>query len=235
MEARTPTPLGVPERHESDTPHRRTFFKLRPLLADAVAPLAAYYGLRSLGIADMPALLAGAGIVAADGLVSLAIERRIRLLPIVVCAMFALTGGLALAIHDARIILLKPSVITTALAIYLLTLSARQSVLYAALERLIARGSAGRAERWRQAWHEQPSLRRSIRVACLFAGVLMLAEAAARVAIVFSFGIAHSLVLVHVPGAILVVTLVLIVRFLVKPAVAGAMAERAREVPPGRR
>ncbi len=165
-------------------------------------------------------------MAAADAVISLAIERRVRRLPIVLCVMFALTGSLAFATRDPRVVLLKPAIVSSALGAYLLAISASRRALYAALEPLIARGSAERAARWKRAWEEQASLRRSMRLACVLAGLLMLAEAAGRVAIVFCFPVGESLFLAHAPAVVLVVALVLIVRFLVKPAVVRAMADR---------
>jgi hypothetical protein len=53
-----------------------------------------------------------------------------------------------------------------------------------------------------------------MRFACMLAGLLMLVETAARAAIVFWFPIAQFFLLARVPGVILAVSLVLIVRFL---------------------
>jgi intracellular septation protein A len=192
-----------------------------------VAPIAAYYGLRTVGVPDLPALLAGGSVAAVDALLSLAIERRVRPLPIFICVTFAVTGGLAFVTHDPRVVLLKPSLFPTAMGIYILGISVNRRSLYAALAPLIARSSEERAARWKQAWEEQLSLRRSMRLACVLVGFLLLAEAAARATIVFSFTIGESLFLAHAPAVVLVVALALIVRFLVRPAVLRAMADRA--------
>ena len=197
---------------------------LRPVLIDAVGPIAAYFGLRALGVADLPALLAGAGVAAADAMVSLAIQRRLRPLPVVVCAIFALTGALAYATHDPRMLLLKPSIVSAGLGAYLLGIAAHGPSLAAALAPVIARGSADRAQRWREAWAQAPPLRRCMRLACAVSGALLVAEAASRAVIVFRFAVAQSLFLAHAPGAIVIVALVLIVRFWVQPAVARVMA-----------
>lgn len=204
---------------------------LRPLLLDAIAPLACYYILRNCGIADLPALLAAGAIAATRALVSLVSTRRLGFVPILVCVMFVLTGGLAFVVHDPRVILLKPSIVSAAFALYVLTLSVRRRALGSLLERLIARRSAERAAQWRQAWDTQPPLRRTVCRVCFVAGWLMLAEAAARTAIVWYFPVGQSLILAHGPALILVAALVLLIRLVLKPAVVAAMAEQSISQP----
>jgi intracellular septation protein A len=128
-----------------------TFHRLRLLLIDVVAPIAAYHALHAAGVADLPALLAGSGVAAADALVSLAIERRVHSLQILACAMFALTGSLAFATHGPRVVSLKPSIASLAFGVYLLGLSASRRALSATWQVLIAHGSKERAARWRLA------------------------------------------------------------------------------------
>ncbi len=197
---------------------------LRALVVDGVAPIALYFGLRALGVADLPALLAGGAVAALDAILSAAVERRARPLPIFVCFMFAFTGGLAWLTHDPRVVLLKASIVASGFGLYLLALSMSRRWLEAALAPLIARGSPERAARWDAAWDADPSLRRTMRIACALAGVALIAEAAARTAIVFGFAIGVSLFLMHAPAIVLVLALGLLIRFFVYPAVARAMA-----------
>lgn len=202
--------------------------RLRPALVDVIAPIVVYFGLRALGVGDLPALLAGGGLAAGDAIVSLAFERRLRGLPIFVCCMFALTGGLALATHDPRVVLLKASIAAVAIGLYFLVLVCWPSALGRVLSTMIARGSPERAARWDEAWRSQPSLRRTLRLACLLNSLAIFAEAAARAAIVLSFKIGLSIFLMHAPAVILVVVLLFIVRFLSAPAVARAMADQGQ-------
>lgn len=197
---------------------------LRPLLIDGVAPIAAYFGLRALGVADLPALLAGGAIAAVDAIVAVVVERRLRPLPIFVCGMFAVTGGLAWLTHDPRVVLLKASIVSTGFGLYLLSLSLSRAWLQGALAPLIARGSPERAARWHAAWAADPQLRRTIRLACALAGVALIAEAVARTAIIYDFTIGQSLFLMHAPALVLVGALLLLLRLVVYPTVARAMS-----------
>jgi hypothetical protein len=92
----------------------------RPLLLDAVAPIATFYGLRALGVADLPALLAGGALPAIDAAFSVAIEGRVRALPIFVCFMFALTATLAIVVRDPRVLLMKQVIILLGLGFWFL-------------------------------------------------------------------------------------------------------------------
>jgi hypothetical protein len=195
------------------------------LLIDVVAPAAAYYGLRAVGVGDLPALLAGGGIAAIDALASLAIERRWRPLPMFVCGMFIVTGALAFATHEPRVVLLKPSIVSVGFGLYLLTLSVRPD-LRDALAALDARGSDEQRMWFLHAWETQPSLRRNFRAACAIAGFLLIAEAAARTAIVFTFPVGESLILAHAPALVLVPALFLVFQLLLRPAIARARAAR---------
>ena len=83
--------------------HREIQGELKTFLVDGVMPMVAYYGLRSVGVGDVPGLLAGGSIAAADPLISIAIAGHVRRLPFYVCGMVALSGGLAFATDDPRV------------------------------------------------------------------------------------------------------------------------------------
>jgi hypothetical protein len=196
---------------------------LGALLIDVIAPIAVYFTLRAMAVPDFYALLAGAGVAAAHAAITLVAERRLRWLPVYVTATFVLTGALAWAVHDPRVLLLKASITAAAIGLYLVLMSMRPAALGETLTPLIARGSDERAGRWRRAWPRRPELRRAMRIAAAVAGLALIAEAAGRAAIVFSFAIAQSLFLAHGPALIAVLVLLGLVRLLVQPAVARAM------------
>jgi hypothetical protein len=197
----------------------------RPFLIDVLAPLALYWGLRAVGAPDLPALLAGGAVAAAHAAFAVAIERRLRPLPIFVVFMFALTGALAYVTNTPKIVLLKPSIVSAGFGLYMIVLAASPRLLGVALTPLIARGDEAREHRWRAAWEQSTSLRREMRLSCGLAGVLLLAEAAARGAIVFDFTIGQSLILSHAPAVVLVVALLVMLRLRVRPAVEAAMKD----------
>ena len=213
-------PETAAQRPEARAAIRRS---ARAILVDVVAPIVCYFGLKALGVADLPALLAGGAIAAIDAVVSAVVERRLRPLPIFVCLMFAVSGGLAWLTHDPRVVLLKASIVSGGFGLYVLALAASRRWIEAALSPLIGRGSPERAARWDAAWAAEPQLRRTLRLACAVAGLALLAEAGARAAIVYDFTIGQSLFLMHLPAALLIAVLVLLIRFVVYPAVARTM------------
>jgi hypothetical protein len=198
---------------------------VRPLLI-ALAPIAAYFILRALGVGDLPALLAGGVFAVLNAIVPAAVERRARPLPFFVAGMFVFTGALAWLTHDPRVVLLKASIVSGGFGLYLIALSLSRRWLERGLAPVIARGSSERAACWDAAWAADAALRRTMRVACALAGVALLAEAVARAAIVYDFTIGQSLFLMHAPAVALVVALGLLIRFMVYPAVVRVMDGR---------
>jgi hypothetical protein len=199
------------------------------LLIDVAAPIAAYFVLRAFGVGDLPALLAGGSVAAASAVLSLTLQRRARPLPIFVCTTFAATGALAILTGDPRIPLLKGSIGATAIALACFFLATRPRLLGRLLTPGVARGSDARAARWSAAWASDADLRRRLRLAAALAGLAILAEAAARAAIVYRFTIGQALFLAHAPAIVLVVVLVGMMLRLVAPAVARAMAAQEGE------
>jgi hypothetical protein len=130
------------------------FQRVRPLLIDAFAPLAIFYGPRALSVPDLPALLAGGAVPAADAVVSLMLERRVRALPVFVCCMFALTASLAVVVRDPRVLLMKEVIIFVGLGVWFLATAPFRPVLYTAAATAVAQGSEARAAQWEKAWSD---------------------------------------------------------------------------------
>jgi hypothetical protein len=200
--------------------------RLRPLVVDAVAPITIYYVLHALGVADLPALLAGAAVPAVDALVSFALERRLRPLPIFVCGMFALTVVLALFIHDPRILLMKATLVMVGAGAWFLVTVPFRPVLYTGGATAVARGSEERAARWAAAWAD-PTFRGRMRWATALFGLVFLGDAALRTTIVYRLPISQSVILAHAPAPITIVATLLIARYLLIPAATQAMRDPA--------
>jgi hypothetical protein len=200
--------------------------RFRPFLVDAAAPIAIFYGLRALGVADLPALLAGGTLPAADAVVSIAIERRVRPLPVFVCCMFAVTATLAIVVRDPRVLLMKQVIIFIGLGVWFLATAPFQPVLYTAAATAVARGSEERAARWEKAW-SHTDFRARMRLATVLFGLVFFFDAVLRTLIVWRLPLSQSVILVHAPGPITLVAALLIGRFLLYPAARQAMAEPA--------
>lgn len=217
--------MTEPAVTEPLTPRAKLRRSLRAVVVDGVAPVAAYFGLRALGVADLPALVAGGAIAALDGLASVVFQRRPRALPLFVTIMFAASATLACLTHDPRVVLLKASIVSGGFGLYLLAVMACPHWLEAALSPLIARGSPERAALWDAAWASDAQLRRTIRLCGAVAGLALIAEATARAAIICHFTIGQSLFLMHAPALLLVAVLVLLARLVIYPAVARVMQD----------
>jgi hypothetical protein len=196
--------------------------RFRPFLIDAVAPIATFYGLRALGVGDLPALLAGGALPAIDAAFIVVIERRVRPLPVFVCCMFALTATLAIVVRDPRVLLMKEVVIFLGLGVWFLGTAPFRPVLYSAAATAVARGSEERAARWEKAW-SHPDFRVRLRLATVLFGLVFLFDAALRTVIVWWIPISQSVILVHAPAVITLVAALLIGRYLLYPAARQAM------------
>ena len=177
-------------------------------------------------MADLPALLCGGAVPAIDAAFSIAIERRVRPLPIFVCCMFALTATLAIVVRDPRVVLMKEVIIFVGLGLWFLGTAPFRPVLYSAAATAVARGSEERAARWEKAW-SHADFRARLRLATVLFGLVFLFDAALRTLIVWEFPLSQSVILVHAPGPITLVAALLIGRFLLYPAARQAMAEPA--------
>ncbi|HEY2710625.1 MAG TPA: VC0807 family protein [Caulobacteraceae bacterium] len=204
----------------------QAFNRFRPFLVDALLPIAIFYGLKAINVADLPALLAGGASPAIDALISIAIERRVRLLPVFVCGMFALTAALAFFVHDPRVMLMKEVIIFVGLGIWFLATVPFQPVIYTVAATAAARGSEERAARWNKAWNH-PDFRARMRLATALFGIVFLFDAALRTVIVYRLPLSQSVILAHAPAPITLVVTLLIGRFLLVPAAQRAMSEPA--------
>lgn len=200
--------------------------QFRPLLIDAVAPIAIFYGLRALGVADLPALLAGGALPAIDAAFSVVIERRLRPLPIFVCCMFALTATLAIVVRDPPVMLMKEVIIFLGLGVWFVGTAPFRPVLYTAAATAVARGSEERAARWEKAW-SQADFRARLRLATALFGLVFLFDGMLRTLIVWRMPLSQSVILVHAAAPITLVAALLIGRFVLYPATRQAMREPA--------
>lgn len=164
------------------------------LLLDVAAPVIAYQLLVRHGVASTPALMYAA-VFPLVGIAVAAVSKR-RLDPVALLAFVAIAVGLAaaLVLHDGRILLVKDSIVTGALGlVFLLSLPARRPMVFVLQRRLLSRG--GGTERFDRTWTDPRVRARSRRLTTLW-GVVLIAEAAVRVALSFAVS----------PGTLLVIS-----------------------------
>ena len=155
---------------------------VRGLGWDVGLPLVGYYALHLLGVADWPALLVATAL-AAVRIVWVAVrERSLNLFATIMLVLFGFGVVLALLTGDVRILLLKNSFVTAALALVFLgtvvwgtplTLAASQSF------------QPARREELRHEYDTDPLVRHGHRVSSTTWGAGLLAEALVRVPLVY--------------------------------------------------
>ena len=203
---------------------------------DIAGPLVAYSLLRLAGISSVGALVLS-GIFPAIGLaLGMARDRRLDVVGALVLLGIAVGSGLGLASGNARLVLLEASVPTVVFgAVCLGSLRTRRPLMYRfALEFVGPETPKGRdfADRWRYL-----EFRHAFRVTTMVWGVALLAEAAARIAIVESASTGAALSISKVmryalAGVLIAWNIAYARRARLRGEAKGASARARHEVPP---
>ena len=155
---------------------------IRGLALDVGLPLAAFYGLRALGVDERPALLAASGVAAARIAWDAARRRRLNPFATVMLVVFGLGLVLSLVSGDARFLLLKDSITTGAVGlVFLVTSRWGRPLTLTAMQSF----APHRAAALEQAYRADPDVRRGVRLCSVVWGAGLLAEAVARVPVVY--------------------------------------------------
>ena len=157
----------------------------RVLARDVLLPYVAYLGLRAAGVSNLRALVGGAVVALLLVVVDAIRRRRLNALSLVVMLTLVLSVVVALISGNARVTLARDCVITGGLGLlFLASLLRHHPVLYHLLAPLAAarssEGEAGFAARY----EHSPDLRAALRVTTAVWGVVLLADAALRLAAV---------------------------------------------------
>jgi hypothetical protein len=169
----------------------------RGLLIDVGLPVIAYYALHLLGASDWVALLAASGVAALRLLYGVVVRRELNQFAIVMLLIYGIGLVLAITTGDPRILLLKSSFVTGAVALVFigtaafgrkpLTLSAQQSFMPA------------KAAEFEEEYNTLPEARRGYKLVSYVWGFGLLAEAIIRIPIVYllpidvGYGISEAL------------------------------------------
>ncbi|OZM80423.1 VC0807 family protein [Pseudonocardia sp. MH-G8] len=166
----------------SDALEFRPAVMIRGLALDVGLPLATYYGLHLLGVADWPALLAASGAAALRIGWDAARRRRLNLFATVMLVVFGLGLVLSLVSGDARFLLLKDSITTGSVAlVFLLTSVWGTPLTLAAMQSFAPHRAAALTQQYR----DDPQVRRGVRLTSAVWGFGLLAEALVRVPLVY--------------------------------------------------
>jgi hypothetical protein len=200
----------------------RLFF---PMLFDLLAPVFVYYLLHVLGVGDFVALLVGGLVSGANAAVDGLRSRQSKNITMLVFLMFVLSIFMVFLTHDARIILLKPSIFVGAAGLYLLSTTFSTPFLVDSMEPFATEGDPEKITLWRRSWKESAAFRHRLQIATALSGLMLLLEAISRAVIVFTLPVEVSVIASNIPGVGLIVFFALIGRFYLKGAAEQAMGE----------
>jgi hypothetical protein len=155
------------------------------LLADVVAPIAAYYLLRAFGAGELLALTAGGALSGLRVLAEALRRRRFDVVAGVVLTLFALELVVLAVSGSVRMVLAADSIPTGVLGIlFLASLAMGRPLAYRLLLGLLTGGRPEAEEFWQRAWTDGPTFRHALRMLTLGWGCLLLTEAALRIVLV---------------------------------------------------
>jgi hypothetical protein len=155
---------------------------LRGLLLDVGLPVVVYYALHLLGADDWVALLAATGAAAVRIVWAAVASRTVNLFATVMLLVYGVSLVLALATGDARLLLLKGSLITGGVAaVFLVTAFGRRPLTLAAAQTF----EPGRAVEIAEQFRTVPAARHAHRVSSTVWGVGLIAEALLRIPVIF--------------------------------------------------
>lgn len=129
-------------------------------VADVVAPLVVYYGLRAAGIAPAPALLAGAAVPAVRALYVLLRHRRAEWFAVLVMVLCVASAATTVLTGDERFLLARDGLVTAALGLTLLaTVPTARPALFT-IGRLTLTEAGHDAAEWDRRWAGSAPFRR---------------------------------------------------------------------------
>ncbi|QUH01012.1 hypothetical protein HUO13_09410 [Saccharopolyspora erythraea] len=154
-------------------------------LADLVLPLVIYYGLRSAGIGEVPALLACAVVPVARVGYGLVARRRVDPVAVFVLAMVLVSLVLFLVSGSPRALLARDGWLMAACGAAALVTLWRRPVVFTLGRMLLARSGHSAAD-WDDRWRCSASFRRVWRVLTLAWGVALIVFAAVKVVMAYT-------------------------------------------------
>jgi hypothetical protein len=151
---------------------------------DVAAPVIAYQVLVRHGVSSTAALMCASGFPLLG--IILAAARNRRLDPVALLSFVAIAVGLVagLVLHDGRILLVKESIVTGVLGLVFLLSLPNRPMVFVLQRRLLASNTGSGAEQFDRTWTQRRVRSRSRRMTAIW-GVLLIAEATARIGLSF--------------------------------------------------
>ncbi|WP_369386731.1 VC0807 family protein [Streptomyces sp. CG1] len=159
---------------------------LQSLALNVAAPLAVFYGLRAAGVGLWWAVLASAVPPTAEALLTVARERRVGMLGVLVLSMVALGAVLSLVTGSPRFMFAKDGWMTGIVGLVFLATLRGQPIIYRVLSS-VAKGDK-RAELERN-WQASPTFRHVMRLLTAVWGMGLLLDSVVRVVLAYTLPI----------------------------------------------
>jgi hypothetical protein len=154
------------------------------LAVNLLAPAAAFYGLRALGVDQWTALLLAAVPPVLRAVRTVARQRRVDLMAVFTLSLLVLGVAISFVSGSPRFLLAKDGWLTAAVGVAMLaTLLGRRPFLYRAIRSLS--GGAGQ-ERAEAAWLGSPTYRHMLRALTTMWGVVLVLDAGVRVVLAYA-------------------------------------------------
>lgn len=188
---------------------------LLPILADIVIPAVVYLLLHRFGVPDVWALTAAGAATGIHTVVGTVRRRSLDGIGVLVVCELALAAVLLSVSQDPRLVLARPAFYTAMSGIYLMVGCLGQPVVYQAARPMAVRGDPRRAVAYERAWERSAEFRRRERLITAGIGVALLVESVLRVVVVYSLParqIEESVLLSQVPGLVLLVVVIVLIR-----------------------
>lgn len=190
-----PDEAGAPEKGVAEAGLRRIVrAHALTVLFETIAPMALFYGLRSVGVSQWWSLMAGVLVAAPYAVWTIARNRKIDLLALVTLSVLVLSVVLGLLSNDPRSLAIREGWIAALGGVFgawMLVTVAIGRPAQLTLGRAIAeikRGAEG-ANAWAARWETDPAFRRGLRTNTIVWGTVLLVHAAAQVLLVYTLPI----------------------------------------------
>lgn len=163
--------------------------ELAGVALDVLVPVLVYYALRSVGLSEWLALLAGAAAPAVRAGWALVRHRTLNWFPTAVLVVLAVSITMSFIAGSPRFLLAKDGIIKAAIGVAILaTLAAERPIMYTVSRAFV--GMAGHSPNvWDRRWDSSAWFRRIWRVVTVIWGTGVLASAAAKVLFAYTLPI----------------------------------------------
>ncbi|MCD2195959.1 hypothetical protein LQ327_21550 [Actinomycetospora endophytica] len=176
---------------------------------DIAAPIVVYDVASGAGLGDVPALLLSAIGPAVNAVISVIMRGRIDEFSAFILTVIVVGAVTSLLFSDARLLLLKESVVTGVLGLlFLASVPTSRPVIFLFGRRFATNGDPERVAWWNGLW-QYPHFRRTQRLMTTMWGVGLLGEAVVRIVLTFRLPVATMVVVNAVVPAVVIGVLIL--------------------------